>query len=180
VDNVTNLVRATVANPKDNTPASMLADELIDRGDVRGEIIRRDLAGENKKFSYILGMDDPNHTETLHHEEDKPLDGGTGYHLLATNVHRHSDYSSPYHPDQHYGPVFQVYLGKQRGGGGARFFYATPTHAEARDWADKLPNGEQVHKFLDNQYGSDPRKPAQFARHYAHALAATKTLAGTP
>lgn len=155
-DNVAHMIRAAVHNPLDETVIGALADALDEshprNTDGRAAILRGWLeegggGGHGNGLRVWSGEG--------YHSEDHP----NGTSITSTVTHRN------------YGPHFTVVLHtpkdpEQPQKITQRYLTFDPSHREALDIADNLPNAEEVHRILRTHFGPDPR-PKQYTRDYS-------------
>lgn len=149
---LTDLVNAVIEDPKEHTKQAALADFLLERGDLRGEILRRYL-----ETPAILNF--PTSPEYTTHQQEF-FDVGPHNIRLSTELSRGGD-----------SPKVQLSLEKYNGKDHKHVEFTTDlSHSEARQLVDSLPqqkksNGVEevfhspakMHEFLSEHYGSDPR-----------------------
>jgi hypothetical protein len=151
VTELPDLVKAVSDNLGETTPLSMLADFLSERGDGRGDILAkhlRDRPVDSRDFHLGSSVTPGSHGETVSHEE-----GDFGLqHWIS------------YNPDSRlpHKLLYAVKVGEWVPGDTemrlrGRVYTALVSHKEAREIADRLPNAERTHKFLDRHFGPDPR-----------------------
>jgi uncharacterized protein (TIGR02996 family) len=148
VTDLSDLIRAVVENPEEDTPVSMLADHLLEKGDGRGEILRRWLTGEQRvKFPHAIT--DPDITP---HHKEKTDDYG-----INTLVRDEPVIGTSMDGSRHQVPLFSLYVDGGEWKKWKGFHVKVPDQTDARQLADTLPHAYQAHAFLDSTFGPDPR-----------------------
>lgn len=145
------LANAVVENPKEDAPLHMLADEMLDKGDGRGEVLRRWLVAEGEDKDPVEDLSDmsmpPTHTQGFRPDEK----GQIKIHTFPSVAYAGRAKGKE--------PVLNVRIERLAGGQNyfSRLHSVALPHSEAREVADSLPNAEEVHHFLDKHFGNDPR-----------------------
>lgn len=142
------LVRAAAEKSAENTPASMLVDHLIETGDGRGEIIRKWLNREGRTYNFHQAGSSTEHLDNLGNGTDLTSHAHVGW-FVGTSMNG----------ERHKVPVMSVHLYSDHPDDAVshRGFAVRMSHPEARAIADRLPDAEEVHRFLDKHFGPDPR-----------------------